>query len=137
MTNHRTNEEKKRYMSQYCSILEEYKELLEYKQTKMECVPAFLLSDIPRGSGIGDRVNKIVCSMEAIEKTLARKLEKLTAISLKIEQAIEDLEDSQHRRLMRHRYLQGHKWEQICVMMHYEWRMIHYMHSQALELIDI
>lgn len=35
--------------------------------------------------------------------------------------------------LMRLRYINGHKWETICVKMNYEWRQIHTIHSNILK----
>lgn len=55
----------------------------------------------------------------------------LDAAQAKIEDAIETL-DSVQRTLMRHRYIEGMKWEEICVAMNYSWRQVHRTHASAL-----
>lgn len=135
MTNE--NRAKQRYMSQYASILAEYKELLEYHKCKAENIPAFLLSDMPHGSGTGDRTLSIVCCRDQIEDCLQKRLEKLNRIRLAIEQAISGLQDSRYRRLLHLKYLQCHTWEQVCVMMDVEWTWVHILHNRALTDIPV
>lgn len=55
----------------------------------------------------------------------------LDEAQVKIENAIETL-DSVERTLMRHRYIEGMKWEEICVVMSYSWRQVHRTHAAAL-----
>lgn len=58
-------------------------------------------------------------------------LSELAAEQLAIEQAIENLEPTA-RMLMRYRYLDGRKWEEICLLMSYSWRQVHRLHAAAL-----
>ena len=62
----------------------------------------------------------------------AAKIAELAAEQLRIKQAIESLEQTAYRAL-RHRYIEGLTWEQICVEMDYSWRQIHRIHAGALE----
>lgn len=57
--------------------------------------------------------------------------EDLTAEQLAIEQAIEQLEP-RLRTLLRLRYLDGLRWEEVCTRMSYSWQQVHRMHRQAL-----
>lgn len=50
---------------------------------------------------------------------------------LAIEKAIDGLEPTA-RMLLRHRYIEGMKWEEICVAMSYSWRQAHRLHAEAL-----
>lgn len=59
-------------------------------------------------------------------------LSDLAAEQLAIEQAIESLEPTA-RMLMRYRYIDGRKWEEICLLMSYSWRQVHRLHAAALE----
>lgn len=59
------------------------------------------------------------------------KLEELAAEQLAIETAIESL-DAHKRMLLRYRYIDGLKWEEVCVRMNYSWTQTHYHHGEAL-----
>ena len=43
--------------------------------------------------------------------------------------------DGREKYLISLRYIQGEKWENICVKMGYEWRQVHRIHAQALKQI--
>lgn len=53
---------------------------------------------------------------------------------LAIEAAIESL-DPTARLLCRYRYVDGLKWEEVCVRMNYSWRQVHNLHRRALEAL--
>lgn len=55
--------------------------------------------------------------------------------ALEIETAIETVQRSSYRDLLRLRYLKGMRWEEICTEMHYSWRQTHYIHRRALEAL--
>lgn len=59
------------------------------------------------------------------------KLEELAAEQLVIEKAIEPLEPTA-RMLLRYRYIDGLKWEEVCCRMNYSWRQTHRLHGAAL-----
>lgn len=61
------------------------------------------------------------------------QLARLEEEQLAIEKAIAGLEDPTARRLMRYRYLDGLKWEEICVLINYEWSRTHDIHGMALQ----
>lgn len=60
------------------------------------------------------------------------KLLELAAEQLAVEKAIESLE-SQDRKLLRLRYIDGLTWEQICVEESYSWAQVHRFHAEALK----
>ena len=62
-------------------------------------------------------------------------LVRLDEEQLAIETAIASLTDPTARRLMRYRYLDGLKWEEICVLINYEWSRTHEIHGMALKLL--
>lgn len=59
------------------------------------------------------------------------KIDELAGEQLAIERAIEALEPTA-RMLMRHRYLEGLKWEEVCVKMNYSWSQTHEIHKKIL-----
>lgn len=44
--------------------------------------------------------------------------------------------DGREKYLINLRYISGEKWESICVAMGYEWRQVHRIHSDALNLMS-
>ena len=62
------------------------------------------------------------------------KLAGLAKEQLAIEQALDSL-PSKERTLLRHKYLEGLTWEEVCVAMHYSWMQVHRIHSRALETL--
>lgn len=59
------------------------------------------------------------------------KINELAGEQLAIERAIEALEPTA-RMLMRYRYLEGLKWEEVCVKMNYSWSQTHEIHKKIL-----
>lgn len=60
---------------------------------------------------------------------------KLAAQQLAIEAAIEGLEPTE-RTLLRLHYLEGMKWEDVCVDIGYSWRQTHRLHAVALKKLQ-
>lgn len=91
------------------------------------------LTGMPRNpSGAKSSVETMVERHTALLDQYREKLEQLDEAQAKIEAAIETL-DSVERTLMRHRYIEGMKWEEICVEMSYCWRNVHNIHAAALQ----
>ena len=87
---------------------------------------------MPRGSGGGDVMAGIVAKRDALRRKYQAKLADLTAAQTEIEELIDNL-GPKERRLMRHRYLDGLEWEEVCVKMNYSWRQTHRLHSGILD----
>ena len=56
----------------------------------------------------------------------------LAAEQLAIEQAINGLTPTE-RTLMREHYIEGKKWEDVCVLIGYSWRQTHRLHAEILQ----
>ena len=39
-------------------------------------------------------------------------------------------------RVLYERYINLHKWEEICILVHYSWNGIHHVHRRALQLVE-
>jgi len=90
------------------------------------------LSDMPKGSPSKDSLANIVCKIVEVQEKINKEVEKGYQKMKEIEKSIEGL-DEREKRLIRLRYIQGLKWEKICVEMNYSWRQIHYIHRETLE----
>lgn len=62
------------------------------------------------------------------------KMEELAAEQLAIEEAVEKLEPTA-RMLVRYRYIDGLKWEEVCCRMSYSWKQTHRIHGEALRMM--
>lgn len=69
---------------------------------------------------------------EALRDCYREKLGQVEKEQLAIERAIDALE-SKARTLIRFRYIDGLKWEEVCEKLHYEWAQTHIIHSEALK----
>ena len=67
-----------------------------------------------------------------LQERYRAKLEELAGEQLAIEKAIETLDQTQ-RLLMRYRYLEGLKWEEVCIKIGYSWTQTHEHHGRALQ----
>lgn len=67
--------------------------------------------------------------VQAYQEHLARLEEE----QLAIETTIASLDDPTVRLLMRYRYIDGLKWEEVCVRIKYSWTQTHELHGQALQ----
>lgn len=88
---------------------------------------------MPRGNGPRhERADVLIDRKDKILKLYAAKVAELEETLLAIEQAIGTLTDPTHRTLIRLRYIEGLKWEQVCVELGYEWSQTHRHHADAL-----
>ena len=75
--------------------------------------------------------NLMIHHLELQEKYNA-KLDELAAEQLAIENAIDTLDDT-GRMILRYRYIDGLKWEEVCVKVGYSWTQTHEHHGRALQ----
>ena len=124
----------KKELKEYRHILAEEHQLLDelrvLKSRAERCTRE--LNAEPSGGGGGDPMPDIVCKMDELRTLLHANAMDLQARRIRIETAIAGL-DSQERKLMRARYVEGKQWEQIAVDMNYSWQHLHKLHSVALQ----
>lgn len=99
--------------------------------TKLQHITNELQTDVVQTTKDSDKwtllIQKKIDIQELINAELANGYKEMK----KIEDMIAILPERE-KLLMRLRYIDNMKWEQICVEMNYEWRHIHRMHSEAL-----
>lgn len=90
------------------------------------------LTDMPGGGRKeGNPQEDLAIHHIELQERYNAKLEELAAEQLAIEQAIETL-DPTERMLLRYRYIDGLKWEEVCVKIGYSWVQTHEHHGRAL-----
>jgi RNA polymerase sigma factor (sigma-70 family) len=90
------------------------------------------LRDMPKGDPNKGKMENIVCKIIEVREKINDEVLKGYNKICDIERAIEGLEQRE-KQLVRLRYIEGMKWEKICVEMNYSWRQIHYIHKEILE----
>lgn len=130
-----TKEELKRQLHSYRDLKAEcaqVSELLAEVEARMTAPRGSSSSGQPRGSGNGDPMLGIVAQHIYLREQYQSMQGELTAAQIRIEEMISGLEPRE-RRLMRHYYIEGMTWEQVCVKTGYAWRQVHRIHSVALD----
>lgn len=132
-----TKNELKKQLHQYIAIREEYKQIkdeMKKVEAGLDGLKSVAMDGMPRGSGKSDPVMQAVTLHLKLQNRYKQQLAKLAAAQTAIEDLIDGL-DPVERKIFRHRYIDGLKWEEICVVDHYGWRQAHRIHSAALDKI--
>ena len=109
---------------------------IEYLKEKKTSIKSMVITDMPRGSNSeNDRLGILLGEIEELINIYNEKQIRLIKQQIKIEEAISILDDPIDRNIMRLRYLEGMKWEKICVEVNYRWAQVHRHHKSILEKI--
>ena len=129
-----TNGEKKSILLEYRAIERRINRLIDEKAAWNAKATATTssFSDMPRSGGGSDKIQTTVEKIIEIEEKLDHEIDALVDLRNRIETAVEKLEDGRLRDVMRYRYIDGMKWEQIAVEMHYSYMQVCRLHGKAL-----
>lgn len=135
-----SNEEKKKYLNRYresgrkiINLQEELQALREVEQSaKIQ-----QLSDMPKGSGRQQDIAVVLIGIEKLQKRIDDEIIKSVNVRVEIENTLLNVSDAQEAKVLRLRYIDMMKWEEICVQMNYSWKQIHRVHKRALENLEI
>ena len=130
-----TKEELKNFIENKREI-EIIKDKLEYLEEKKTSIKSLIIDDMPKGyNGDNDRIGALLGEIEELINIYREKELKLIKQQIQIENAIENLDDPTDRNIIRLKYIDGHTWERICVILNYSWNGIHKKHRKILEKI--
>ena len=129
----------KEYLKRYeyaVDRVRRYEEEYQNELTLIDAVRSVSDNDgMPHGSGISKPTeNKAI---RLADKSLRLIDARLKAIEIR--QEIFDLIDSIdgiEGDVLYQRYINLHKWEEICVLLHYSWQGIHLVHRRALVIVE-
>ena len=127
----------KERLRQYQQLKRE-KDMLEEKLEELESTMTSpriqKLDGMPQGQPQGGSLMDLLVEQHLTLKAMyASKLRALNDTLLDIETAIESLTDPTERNLMRLRYIDGLKWEELTYVIGYSWQQTHRIHARALE----
>lgn len=130
-----TKEELKNFIENKREI-EIIKDKLEYLEEKKTSIKSLIIDDMPKGyNSDNDRISALLGEIEELINIYREKELKLIKQQIHIENAISNLDDPTDRNIIRLKYLDGHTWEKICVILNYSWNGIHKKHRKILEKI--
>lgn len=109
-------------------------ERLEELESAMTSPRIQKLDGMPHGQPQGGSLMDLLIEQHlTLQAMYASKLRELNDALMDIEAAIESLTDPTERNLMRLRYIDGLKWEEITIAIGYSWQQTHRIHARALE----
>lgn len=128
------NDIKKEYLWQYRKALLKEKAIEEeiYQLRLDKVAPSLIQDGMPHGSG-GSDLSGYAAKMDELFRELKEQMEKRIDLRLQISRKIEAMPDETESLLLRYRYIQGLKWEDIALRMDYSWRGVHKVHARALQ----
>ena len=130
-----TKEELKSYIENKREI-EIIKDKLIYLEEKKTSIKSMIINDMPKSCNMeNDMIGNLLADIEDLINIYKEKELELIKQQIKIENAISKLEDPTDRNIIRLKYLDGHTWEKICVILNYSWNGIHKKHRKILEKI--
>ena len=136
-----TNKEKITILKGYVDAEKEHQQLIEMLETikeKMYGASAQKITDMPKASGYNnDKFDNYIITLESYTERININLDKLQKQRLYIENCINMLDNTTQRMIMRYRYIEGLRWEEVCVKMNYGWRQTHRLHTNALKNIKL
>lgn len=130
------NQEKKEYLLGYQRLNQRINRLLLEQQQWREMATRVSpnLSGMPRGGG-GGGTQGAISKIVDLETEINAEIDKLVEKRKEIEGIIRAVEDSTLQTLLEYRYINGKKWEEIALMMGYDYRYILKIHGKALSLL--
>ena len=130
-----TKEELKNFIENKREI-EIIKDKLMYLEEKKTSIKSMIINDMPKVTNMeNDMIGNLLADIEDLINIYKEKELNLIKQQIKIEKAISNLEDPTDRNIVRLKYIDGHTWEKICVILNYSWNGIHKKHRKILEKI--
>lgn len=108
--------------------LEEFKE-------RNKGLKAIQLSDMPKSKGKALDLSDYVAELDELERNLADAVEIYVRQACRVAAVIESVDDQQEQRVLRLRYLFGHRFEVIADAMHLSRRQTFRLHRTAVESV--
>ena len=128
------NEVKKEYLRQYRNITLQIKDLRDQARSLREVTmsaPIQQLSDMPKGSTSKSDLSDIMIKYERVQAKIQDKM--CEALE---KDAILDISDPKAAAVLRMRYIELKKWEEIASRLGYSLKQIHRIHGKGLDLFQ-
>lgn len=90
------------------------------------------ITDMPDGQGEQDKLAVSVAKIVDLKRGFNDRLSEFVSLKSRAVLLIDRLDDSRHKLVLTHYYLNIKTWEQTAVALNYSYRSVHYLHGQAL-----
>lgn len=136
-----TNKEKKEYLLRYRTADGEITDLLREKDavfTRLTHMTA-AYDGMPHGTSAGDKMSAGAAKLDELDREIDRRIDTLVDFRHEIERYIDAIDNSNYRRCLRLRYMDGLKWDTIADLMHYDIdaKKIYVLHGHALTALQV
>ena len=93
------------------------------------------MDGMPHGSNVSRPTEE--AALKLADKAAKWKAAEIDVIRIRQEvyDTIHDIPGIEGR-VLYERYVNLHKWEEICILVHYSWRGVHHVHIRALQLVE-
>ena len=133
-----TNQEKKKFLAQYRWNEEEIRRLREELSRWHNQTGHLASCSGEMGENLTEEQTlNCVGKMMELERDMAFQLGEKVRLRRLIGQAIEQVEEGSLRQILRLRYIEGCKWEEIGERMSYDVRWVRRLHNKALEKMEL
>ncbi|RHT20990.1 sigma-70 family RNA polymerase sigma factor [Clostridium sp. AM33-3] len=134
------NERKKEFLRSYrkrkkhiAALIDQLEEL---KSAKLGASSCGIGDGMPHAHNQTD-LSDYVAKLEELKEVIIHERYKLVKDATEVAKAIRKLNDSDEVYVLTKRYMMGWDWEKIAKEMGYAIRNVHYIHSRALEKLEI
>lgn len=104
-------------------------------RSRMTSISSTQFDAIPGGHSNSDKIGSTIAKLCDLESKYIDMIGELAEEELEINSLINKLE-LKEQKLIRLRYVDCKKWEDICVDMNYSWRGIHKLHRSILAKLE-
>lgn len=106
------------------------------KQLELIGSVSMKMDGMPHGSGISKPTEED--ALKLADKALRWKEAELEAIRIRqtVYEVIAGIPDKEGQ-VLYERYIVLHKWEEICILLHYSWNGVHHVHRRALKKVEM
>lgn len=127
-------EEKKEYLRSYQRAVRRERDIMEeIQQLRMEKMfPATRLEGVTQAAGNSD-LSAYAAKVDDLIRKLQKEMLEKVHLRERIEKDISRLRDEDERAVLRYRYIQGLKWEDVCDRIGFSWNHTHRIHAKALD----
>jgi hypothetical protein len=131
--------EKIKYLSQYRYINAEIdRKIREIENMKSKIYNITgTLSDMPKSHGRNDTIADCISKINDFENNINAEIDRLLEVKIDIEKKINSVRNPQLREIMKARYIDCKRYEQIAVDMVIDLRWLYRLHERALDQIKI
>lgn len=134
-----TNQEKAAYLNKYRKAVNDIKiaseELQTWREIATRISPQY--SGMPHGSDGSDKLQTAVLEITELSESIEHHIREAKKLRAQVQQIIDGVEDNTLHTLLTYRYIHGKKFEEIALLMRYDYRYIRKLHKKALFTVQI